>query len=365
MVKKAYLSAQRTIVAAGMASFLLISVFTVASSAQSLAGWNLVWSDEFNGDAVDNSKWGLELQEGDHGSTSYSSRPQNLFVANGCLALQAQKENYNGQPYSSSQVSTRNKASWCYGRIDVRAKLPAGKGMWPAIWLMPVSSAYGGWPSSGEIDIMENLGANTRLDYTTIHFGPGNQSLQKTCTAPATATLSDSFHVYTMIWDSLSFSFYLDTINYGTISQWAPSNVAYPKPFDKPFFLILDLVVGGNWGGMPDNNTVFPQSMLVDWVHVYKRGTSSVLPRATPVALESDLSVAVSGSVLNYALKSNARVTLALYDARGRRILSIIDGDRSQGKYRIDLAAYRLAKGIYICNLETSVGSAMRQIVME
>jgi beta-glucanase (GH16 family) len=361
---KAYLTAQRTIVAAGMASFL-ICIFTVASPAQSLAGWKLVWSDEFNGDSVDNSKWGLELQEGDHGSTSYTSRPQNLFVANGCMALQAQKESYGGQPYTSSQVSTRNKASWCYCRIDVRAKLPAGKGMWPAIWLMPVQSAYGGWPSSGEIDIMENLGANTRLDYTTIHFGPNNQSLQKTCTAPATATLSDSFHVYTMIWDSLSFNFYLDSINYGTMNQWAPSNVAYPKPFDKSFFLILDLAIGGSWGGLPDTNTVFPQSMLVDWVHVYQRGVLSVLPRATRIPLESDLSMAISGRILNYALKSNARVTLALYDARGRRILSIIDGDRSQGKYSIDLAAYRLAKGVYICNLETSVGSAMRQIVVE
>ncbi len=364
MFKKLYLNAKVTIAVLFMAC-LFISVFTMDSLAQSLAGWNLVWSDEFDGNAVDNSKWGLELQEGDHGSTSYSSRPQNLFVANGCLALQAQKENYNGQPYSSSQVSTRNKASWCYCRIDVRAKLPAGKGMWPAIWLMPVQSAYGGWPSSGEIDIMENLGANTRLDYTTIHFGSGNQSLQKTTNAPANATLSDSFHVYTMIWDSLSFTFYLDSNNYGTISQWSPNNVSFPKPFDKQFFLILDLVVGGNWGGMPDNNTVFPQSMLVDWVHVYKRGASPVLPHAAPIKFERDLFVSVSGSVLNYALKSNAHVTLSLYDSRGRKILSVINGDRSLGTYRIDLASYRLAKGIYMCTLETSIGSAMRQIVVE
>lgn len=244
--------------------------------AQPLDGWKLVWSDEFNGAVLDTSKWGLELNEGDPGIAGYTNRSQNLFVANGNLAVQAQKESYNGKQYTSTQISSRNKGSWKYCRIDVRAKLPAGQGMWPAIWMMPEKPvAYGGWPASGEIDIMENLGSNTRLTYTTLHYGAGNQSSQGTYTVAANQTLSDTFHVYTMIWDSTFFTFTLDsTHTYYQLNHWSPDNVAFPKPFDQPFFLMFDLAIGGSWAGPPDSATVFPQSMLVDWVHVYQRQTT-------------------------------------------------------------------------------------------
>ena len=251
------------------------------SPAQPLDGWKLVWSDEFNGTALDSGKWALELKEGDPGEAVYTNRAANLSVSDGYLALQAQKENYGGKNYTATQISTRNKGVWKYCRIDVRAKLPYGKGMWPAIWMMPNAPvAYGTWPRSGEIDIMENLGANPRLTYTTLHYGAGNQSIQGTYTTPADQSLSDTFHVYTMIWDSTSFSFTLDsTHTYYSTNKWSPDNVAFPKPFDQPFFLMLDLAVGGSWGGPPDSATVFPQKMLVDWVRVYQRKSpASILP---------------------------------------------------------------------------------------
>ncbi|MEO7424233.1 MAG: glycoside hydrolase family 16 protein [Fibrobacteria bacterium] len=250
--------------------------------AQPLDGWKMVWSDEFNGAGLDSGKWALELNEGDPGMTIYTNRSQNLSVSGGQLALQAQKENYGGKQFTSTQISTRNKAAWKYCRIDVRAKLPYGQGMWPAIWMMPTQpAAYGVWPRSGEIDIMENLGHNTRLTYTNLHFGAGNQSIQGTYTTPANQSLSDAFHVYTMIWDSTSFSFTLDSAHtYYSPDKWSPDNVAFPKPFEQPFFLILDLAVGGSWGGPPDSSTVFPQKMLVDWVHVYQRqNTSAIRPQ--------------------------------------------------------------------------------------
>lgn len=262
-------------------------------SAQPLDGWKLVWSDEFNGAGLDSGKWALELKEGDPGAAVYTQRPQNLSVSDGYLALQAQKENYGGKQFTATQISTRNKGAWKYCRVDVRAKLPYGQGMWPAIWMMPTAPrAYGDWPRSGEIDIMENLGNNTRLTYTTLHYGAGNQSIQGTYTAPANQTLSDAFHVYTMIWDSTSFSFTLDsTHTYYSPNKWSPDNVAFPKPFDQPFFLILDLAVGGSWAGPPDSATVFPQKMLVDWVRVYQRqGAASALPsgaRQESIALPS------------------------------------------------------------------------------
>lgn len=257
------------------AILLFLTAFSYSSWAQPLDGWKLVWSDEFNGTALDTTKWGLELNEGDPGAAAFTNRPQNLFVSNGYLTLQGQKENYNGKQYTATQISSRNKGFWKYCRIDVRAKLPYGQGMWPAIWMMPMQPvAYGSWPRSGEIDVMENLGNNTRLLYTTLHYGSGNASNEGTYTMPANQSLSDSFHVYTMIWDSASFSFTLDSANnYYRLNQWSPDNVTFPKPFDQPFFLMFDLAIGGSWAGLPDSTTVFPQQMLVDWVHVYQRQT--------------------------------------------------------------------------------------------
>ena len=118
--------------------------------AQPLDGWKLVWSDEFNGAGLDSGKWALELKEGDPGAAVYTQRSQNLSVSEGYLALQAQKENYGGKQFTATQISTRNKGAWKYCRIDVRAKLPYGQGMWPAIWMMPTDNTYGAWPASGQ-----------------------------------------------------------------------------------------------------------------------------------------------------------------------------------------------------------------------
>jgi len=273
---------------AGMAMLTCAALLPRSPLAQPLDGWKLVWSDEFNGAGLDSAKWALELKEGDPGVAAFTNRAQNLSVSDGFLALQAQKENYGGKQFTATQISTRNKGVWKYCRIDVRAKLPSGQGMWPAIWMMPNAPvAYGSWPRSGEIDIMESLGNNTRLTYTTLHYGAGNQSIQGTYTAPANQTLSDTFHVYTMIWDSTSFSFTLDSTHaYYSTNKWSPDNVAFPKPFDQPFFLMLDLAVGGSWAGAPDSSTVFPQKMLVDWVRVYQRQSSA---SARPFSAQTEI----------------------------------------------------------------------------
>lgn len=335
----------------------LCSILFVSSApavAQPLTGWNLVWSDEFNGTTLDAAKWGLELNEGDPGDAVYTSRSQNLFVANGNLALQAQKESYSGKQYTSTQISTRNKGYWKYCRIDVRAKLPYGQGMWPAIWMMPNNPAYGGWPSSGEIDIMENLGKNTRLEYTTIHYGVANRSSQGTYTTQVGSSLSDSFHVYTMVWDSASFKFYLDSSNnFWNLNSWSPDNVTFPKPFDQPFFLIIDLAVGGSWGGPADNITVFPQQVLVDWVRVYQRQNSTeILPSSAAHSSGSHV-INTFGQILSYNLESSTDVRIGLCDALGRNVISLVDGYRSAGRYSIYLSAHGVRKGVYVCFIET------------
>jgi beta-glucanase (GH16 family) len=334
-------------------SVSMIMLITASADAQPLSGWSLVWSDEFNGTSLDASKWQLELNEGDHGMTSYTNRQQNLFVSDGYLALQAQKENYNGKPYTSTQISSRNKGSWKYGRFDIRAKLPYGRGMWPAIWMMPNNPAYGGWPRSGEIDIMENLGDNTRLLYSTLHYSTTNQMSQGTYTTPANQSLSDSFHVYTMIWDVDSFSFYLDSVNnYWNCGKWSPDNVAFPKPFDQSFFMMFDLAIGGSWGGPPDNSTIFPQKMLVDWIRVYKRQDAAEKKEITDRRGSTSSTVRPSGKWIALNLKTRALIDFSLYDMAGRETVSLADGIHAEGHIRFSIPA-SLARGLYIWKLET------------
>jgi beta-glucanase (GH16 family) len=336
----------------GCLSGLIALLALTSAGAQSLNGWSLIWSDEFNGSSLDGSKWQLENNEGDHGMSAYTSRPQNLSVSDGCLVLQAQKENYSGKPYTSTQVSSRGKGFWKYGRFDIRAKLPYGQGMWPAIWMMPNSPAYGGWPRSGEIDIMENLGDNTKLFYSTLHCGTTNQMYQGTYTTPADQSLSDSFHVYTMIWDTSSFVFYFDsTHNYWNCDKWAPNNTTYPKPFDQPFFMMFDLAVGGSWGGPPDSSTVFPQKMLVDWIRVYKRQNTSEINRHAENRGVEKCPVVISGKWIEVDLETGALFGFTLHNMAGREVARLADGIHATGRIRLSIPV-TLPRGIYVWKLE-------------
>jgi beta-glucanase (GH16 family) len=346
-------------------SMSVILLQRASIEAQSLDGWALVWSDEFNDTSLDASKWQLELYEGDHGTTTYTNRPENLHVSDGCLVLQARKEYAAGEPYTSTQVSTRNKAYWKYGRFDIRAKLPYGRGMWPAIWMMPKRPlSYGGWPRSGEIDIMENLGDNTRLLYSTLHYGTTNQMSQGTFTTSAGQSLSDSFHVYTMIWDTGSFAFYIDSVNnYYNIDTWSPDNVSFPKPFDQPFFMIFDLAIGGGWGGPPDSATVFPQKMLVDWIRVYKPQGTAEIERNNKSSFFKNSPVTISGKWIELDLKNGVSVNFSLHDMAGREVVKVTD-IRNAGQTRV-LVPATLSRGFYVWKLVADGKSSSGRFVVD
>lgn len=237
-------------------------------SIPQLPGWKLVWNDEFTGTTVDLTKWEYEVN-GDGGGNNelqyYTANPSNSFVKDGTLTIQAQKENYLGKQYTSARMRTRNKGDWKYGRIEVRAKVPYGRGMWPAIWMLPTDWEYGGWPMSGEIDIMECLGHDPWTVYGTIHFGQSvaaHQQMGGKYTRTGDSYAAD-FHVFAVEWDATSFQWFVDGIKYFSATK--------ASPFDKRFHLLLNVAVGGNWPGSPDEFTVFPQSMQVDYVRVYQR----------------------------------------------------------------------------------------------
>jgi len=245
-------------------------------------GWSLVWNDEFNGPGIANTKWEQEVRGDGCGNNEleyYTDRPGNSFIRDGALVIQAVKETYSGtdgtRQYTSARIKTKNKGDWKYGRFEIRAKLPYGKGIWPAIWMMPTESEYGGWAASGEIDIMELLGHEPKKIYATLHYGgtwPNNTFKGGSYTLSA-GTFAEDFHLFTLEWDTLEMRWYVDGAQYYKTREWysgnAPDNPN--APFDREFYFILNVAVGGNWPGNPDASTPFPQEMAVDYVRVFQR----------------------------------------------------------------------------------------------
>jgi beta-glucanase (GH16 family) len=243
----------------------------------SYPGYNLVWADEFNGTSLNMTDWSFENGDGCPGVCGwgnneleyYTDRPQNLFFQDGKMIIEAKKESYAGKNYTSSKILTRGKKVFRYGRIDIRAKLPIGKGIWPAFWLLPQNNVFGGWPKSGELDLMEMIGHEPARTYGTLHFGPGPGSTQlgRNYTLPA-GTFNDAFHVFSVEWKQNQIKWLVDGVAYSTFtsSDFGANNY----PFNEDFFLIVNMAVGGNWPGNPDAVTYLPQWLIVDYIRVYQ-----------------------------------------------------------------------------------------------
>jgi beta-glucanase (GH16 family) len=264
---------------------LVVSSYAAAqatSAPPALPGWSLVWSDEFNGtdgSAVDSSKWVSETGGNGWGNDEleyYTTRPQNVFQKDGNLVITVLAEKYTGtdgvtRDYTSARLKTLGKFSQSYGRFEARIKIPKGQGIWPAFWMLGNDIDKPGWPKCGEIDIMENIGKEPALVHGTIH-GPGYsgaQGIGSPFGLPDGAPFANDFHLYAVEWSPKAIRFYVDDHLYATRT---PADL--PKGtkwvYNHPFFMLLNVAVGGNWPGSPDATSVFPQTMLVDYVRVYQ-----------------------------------------------------------------------------------------------
>jgi len=237
-------------------------------------GWVLEWSDEFDGDSLDRTKWVEETGGGGWGNNElqfYTPRRENVRVADGRLVIEARKEPYQGRGYTSARIKTAGLMERQYGRFEARIRLPRGQGIWPAFWMLGADIASTGWPRSGEIDIMENIGKEPGIVHGTLH-GPGysgDKSIGKP-SALASGAYADGFHIYAVEWEPKEIRWYRDGIHYHTAR---PDTVPGAWVFGHSFFLLLNLAVGGDWPGNPDATTAFPQKMLVDYVRVYRRAS--------------------------------------------------------------------------------------------
>jgi beta-glucanase (GH16 family) len=247
--------------------------------------WQLVWQDEFNSNALDSTHWTFDIGNGAGGWGNneleyYTSRPQNVSISNGLLHIVALKESFSGFNYTSAKLKSSGLVYKKYGRFEFRARFPTGQGYWPALWMMPEDSVYGGWAVSGEIDIFENRGSNSLNVLGTIHFGgmyPNNTHSSGPSFNFSNGDSVTNFHVYALEWTTNAIRWYVDDTLYETQTFWwsssNPTNTSirnpFPAPFDQPFYMIMNLAVGGNFGGNPDASTQFPGEMQVDYVRVY------------------------------------------------------------------------------------------------
>jgi len=248
----------------------------LTAMAQSNLGWTLVWSDEFaqaNGSLPSASKWAYETGAGGWGNNElqyYTARTNNLRIEDGQLVIEARQESYSGASYTSARIKTQGKASWAYGRVEARIKLPRGQGIWPAFWMLGANITSVGWPTCGEIDIMENVGRETNIVHGTVH-GPGYSGgggIGGSFSLAGDAAFADDFHVYAVEWTTNQIKWFVDGRQYFSVTP-ASLPDATTWAFTRPQFILLNVAVGGNWPGSPDGTTTFPQRMAVDYVRVY------------------------------------------------------------------------------------------------
>lgn len=242
------------------------------STPDNYEGWDLVWQDEFDGDALNTSDWTYEIGTGAGGWGNNEwqyYRENNTSVRDGYLIIEARKEAFGGQDYTSSRIITKGNQEFQYGRIDIRAALPQGQGIWPALWMLGANISSVGWPSCGEIDIMEMIGGSNREKtvHGTLHWDNGGHNYFGGDYSLTSGAFSDEFHVFTIIWNAESITWLVNDEEFHSHDITS----AELSEFHNDFFLIFNLAVGGNWPGYPDETTSFPQRLTVDYVRVFQK----------------------------------------------------------------------------------------------
>jgi len=254
---------------------IIAAIFAQAQTTKEK--WKLVWREDFSGNHLDTTRWGHEVDDhggGNHEYQYYTARDTNAYVKGGMLHIRGLKEDYKTRHYTSARLTTQHKATFTFGKMEIRAKIPVGHGLWPAIWMMPDNSVFGSWPLSGEIDIMETKGQYPDTLYGTAHFGPSpphNRWKGALTEHEVPKGWGDGFHVYALEWKKDTLAWYVDGKKYHEVTKSDVTNIqGVPYPFNEKFYFILNMAIGGDFvGGKPDDS-VLPGEFLVDYIKVWK-----------------------------------------------------------------------------------------------
>ena len=298
-------------------------------------GYKLKWKDDFNGDSLNKADWNVETHEPGWVNSewqAYVDSADNIQVKDGKLLIKpVETVNADGtRSYTSGRINTQGKHDFKYGYFECRAKVPTGKGYLPAFWMMPTDeNLYGQWPKCGEIDIMEVMGQETNKAYGTIHYGEPHDQSQGTCTVDAKNNFADQYHTYACDWEPGKITWYIDGVKFHEESDWfsaksGQGEVAYPAPFDQPFYMILNLAVGGSWVGYPDDSTTYAdQQFAVDYVKVYQKDSydeNVEKPVKNVILREPD-------TTGNYINNGDFSIAENLSDDKNWKFLTTLDGD--------------------------------------
>jgi len=305
---------------------LLFITLSLAFLASAVEYNKLVWSDEFNGNAVDTAKWQFEnhCKPANDELQCYTPRNNNIYVKDGLLHVHARVENYGGRKYTSGRMNTKHSTAWKYGRFEVRAKLPKGDYLWPAFWMLPRDYVYGGWAASGEIDIMEYRGQRTKQVSNALHYGgawPNNAHVGSGA-MDFNFDFSNDFHTFGIIWEKDQIQWLVDgkvTNTRSLTRNWYSGKGKNPytdirQPFDQPFFFLINMAIGGNFFGAESQalTTAIASRwgnpvMQVDWVRVYQEG-GAVNPNPVPVptSVKTSAATKVTSSIPSTSASSSA-----------------------------------------------------------
>jgi beta-glucanase (GH16 family) len=342
--------------------FLIFILFCgFQSEAQN---WNLVWSDEFDSVNINRKNWTYDIGGGGWGNNEleyYTNRPVNSTIENGNLLIIAKKESYGGNSYTSARLKTQGLQSFTYGKIESRMKLPLQQGIWPAFWMLGNSISQVGWPKCGEIDIMEHISKSTDL-VGTLHWD-NNGHVQSGNSIRCNVT---QYHVYGVEWDAKSVRWYLDGKKYHEVSIL--NNINSTSEMHLPFFIILNLAVGGQWPGNPDGTTAFPDTMTVDYVRVYQLSTNTDVPDfdKDKFGLNQNYPNPFDqNTTISYNLPSDSFVSLKMFDFTGKKVATLVSGEMQSGNHSLNWDASNLPDGIYFCRLEAGSLTDTKKLILK
>ena len=341
---------------------ILIFAYCFRGDAQT---WNLVWSDEFDSASINTANWTYNIGGGGWGNNEleyYTNRTENAQINNGNLLIIAKQESYSGSNYTSARLTTQGLQSFTYGKIEARIKLPVGKGMWPAFWMLGNNIGQVSWPECGEIDIMENINGAPTI-YGTMHWY-NNGDVQYGGNTPCDLT---QYHVYAVEWNSTSIIWSLDGNQYCTGN--IANNINNTGAFHLPFYIILNLAVGGNWPGNPNASTQFPDTMFVDYVRVYELATSKVSNGGGYIPDHFALSQNYPNpfnptTMISFDLPLRTYVSLKVFDVLGREVSTIDSGEFQAGTYTRQWNASAFAGGVYFYRMQAGKFVQTKKLVV-
>ena len=346
---------------------LFFALFVIITASLYGQNYQLIWSDEFSSSSINTSNWTYETGNnngwGNNELEYYTNRNVNSYIQDGSLVIEAKKESYGGKSYTSARMITKGEKYFTYGKIEARMKLPYGKGIWPAFWMLGENISTVGWPACGEIDIMEMIGGgeNEKRIYGTAHWeSNGHASYGSNYTLGA-GIFADDYHVFSIVWNSKSIQWFVDGSKYVTIDI-TPAGLA---AFQKNQFIILNLAVGGNWPGNPDATTIFPQKLYVDYVRVYQEvpaGTDEEEGSIAPeqFKLQNNFPNPFNPETkIGYQVPEDSFVTLKIVNVLGKEVATLVNEEKQAGKYSVtfdttnrnQLIAEALPSGVYYYSL--------------